>query len=70
MARKHANNRSNKLIGSDNKTTQTLDAISVPSKLSENAIEQKIANILEKAITDVTDQVKQGFVRVTSTPML
>ena len=72
MANKHASNLSNNLIGSNDKATQTMDARTA-SKLPENVlapIEQNIANILEKAINDVANQVKQEFVRVTSTPML
>ena len=68
MASKHVGNLSNKNIGSDDKTTQTMvmDEITDVSKLSENIlapIEQKIVNILEKAITDVTNQVKHELLR-------
>ena len=50
-----------------------MDEITDASKLSENIlapIERKIVNIIEKAITDVTNQVKHEFIRVTKTPML
>ena len=67
MARKHVDNLYNTVDGSENGATQTveMDEMEGVSKLSRNIlapVEQKIVNIIEKAITDVANQVKQEFV--------